>query len=182
VRPTFQPATWLLPLTSGAKQLVTTFIVLGSLFVVGYVAAYALVIASVAKLSTSVNDPATAITAISQLNSSYSTLTDRMDGISQAASSCGQSLACVHQQDQKASTASIGFSGEVADIPMPDGAAAAKAKLSAAASLLAQDYRQLSEASSIDQYQSTFNKIGLQQAINGLNQDMTALVKNLRSY
>ena len=52
----------------------------------------------------------------------------------------------------------------------------------AAATTVAQDYTQLSKATTADQYQSTFSSIGLQKSLDGFNQDFTGLVKSLQSY
>ncbi len=177
VRPLFQPATWLLPLTSGAKNLLTTFIVLGSLVFAGYVVAYALLIGSTVG---QVSDTATAITAINQLDSSYTTLSDKMSALEQSSSSCDHNLTCVQGQDSKAASAFTAFSSDLATTTVPDAAAADKARLSAAAATLAQDYTQLSKAPTVDQYQSTFSSIGLAKSLDGFNQDFTSLVKSLQ--
>jgi uncharacterized protein DUF4389 len=179
VRPLFQPTTWLLPLTSGAKKVLTTFVVLGSLVFAGYVVIYALLIGStVGKVS----DTATAVTAINQLNGSYTTLSDKMSALEQASSSCDHNLTCVQGQDSQAASAFTAFSSRLESTTVPGGAVADKARLSAAATTIAQDYTQLSKATTADQYQSTFASIGLQKSLDGFNQDFTDLVKGLQSY
>ena len=143
VRALFQPETWLLPLTSAAKKLVTTFIVIGALVLVGYVAFYVVVIGSVVR-STDNN-----AAAIEQLGGSYVTLTNNLNSLDQAASKCAaDDLACVTKQDGKAATAFSAFSAQVASAPVPASAAADKARLIAAAAASSQDYLQLSKAAS----------------------------------
>jgi len=129
-----------------------------------------------------VSDTATAITAINQLNSSHTTLSDKLSALEQASSNCDQNLTCVQGQDSKAASAFTAFSSQLANTTVPGGAAADKARLSAAATTIAQDYTQLSKATTADQYQSTFSSIGLQQSLNGFDQDFTDLVKSLQSY
>jgi len=153
--------------------------VLGLLFFGAYVITEAVSIGStVGKVS----DTATAITAINQLNSSYTTLSDKMAALEQVSSSCDQNLTCAQGQDSKAASAFTTFSSQLATITVPGGAAADKAQLGAAATTVAQDYTQLSKATTADQYQSTFSSIGLQKSLDGFNQDFTGLVKSLQSY
>lgn len=176
VRPVFQPTTWLLPLTSAAKKLMTTFIVLGSLILVAYIVIYAVIIGS------AVSDTQTATTAISQLNRSYTTLTNSLNTWEQATTSCNQNLACVTSQDSKAAAAFNTFSGQLANTSVPAGAAADKARLGTAAAGSAQDFVQLSKATSAAQYKSTITSTGLQNTLNGFDQDFTALIAQLQTY
>src|SRR6185437_7874836 len=151
----------------GARKLVTTFIVLGLLSFGAYVTTEAVSIGStVGKVS----DTATAITAINQLNSSHTTLSDKLSALEQASSNCDQNLTCVQGQDSKAASAFTAFSSQLANTTVPGGAAA---------TTIAQDYTQLSKATTADQYQSTFSSIGLQKSLNGFDQDFTDLVKSL---
>jgi hypothetical protein len=176
VRPLFQPRTWLLPLTSTAKKLVTTFIVLGVLVLVGYVAFYALIIGSAVRSAN--NGAAT----VSQLGGSYIALTNSLNSVDQATSKCGaDDLTCVTSQDGKAATAFATFSAQVASTPVPASAAADKARLVAAATASSQGYRQLSKATSGTQYESIVGKIGLQKTVTGFDQNFTALITDLAS-
>jgi hypothetical protein len=179
VRPVFRPATWLLPLTSGAKKLMTTFIVLGVLFLVGYVAIYGVIVRSAVN---SASGTATAVTAINQLDSSYTTLTHSLDAWEQASASCDQNLACVTKEDTKAASAFSTFSGQLANTPVPAGADAAKARLAAAAAASQQDFIQLSKTTSASQYQSTVVSTGFQQTLNGFDADFNALTAQLRTF
>jgi hypothetical protein len=177
VRARFQPETWLLPLTSAAKKLVTTFIVIGALVLVGYVAFYVVVIGSAVRSAD--NNAA----AIEGLGGSYVTLTNNLNSLDQAMSKCGaDDLACVTKQDGKAATAFSAFSAQVASAPVPASAAADKARLIAAATASSQGYLQLSKAAAGSQYNATFGKIGLQKTVEGFDQDFTALMADLTSY
>jgi hypothetical protein len=176
VRPLFQPTTWLLPLTTAAKKLVTTFIVLGSLTLVGYIALYAALIGS------TVSSTENAVAAANQLNSSYTTLTNSLNAWDQASTNCKGNLACVTKEDGKAASAFNTFSSQLANTSVPAGAAADKARLSAAAATSAQDFIQLSKTTSISQYQSTIASTGLQRALSGFDQDFTALITRLQTY
>jgi hypothetical protein len=176
VRPLFQPATWLLPLTTAAKKLVTTFIVLGSVTLVGYIALYAALIGS------TVSSTENAVTAANQLNSSYTTLTNSLNTWGQATTNCKQNLACVTKEDGKAASAFDTFSSQLANTSVPASAAADKARLSAAAATSAQDFIQLSKTTSISQYQSTIAGTGLQQTLNSFDQDFTTLITRLQTY
>jgi hypothetical protein len=50
-----------------------------------------------------------------------------------------------------------------------------------AAAAAAQDFTQLSKTTSDRQYQSTFSSDGLQQTLDGFDQDFTALIASLQS-
>jgi len=78
---------------------VTTFIVLGSLALAGYVAAYAVLVGSV------VSSTVSTVTSISQLDRSYTTLSDSLDTWEQATASCDKNLPCVTKQDSNAASA-----------------------------------------------------------------------------
>ena len=175
VRPAFQPATWLLALTSGARKLMTTFIVLGSLFLVAYVALYSVIVGSA--VSTTVDS----VTAIRQLESSHTALSNSLDAWEQATTDCDHNLACVTKQDGNAASAFNTFSSELATTSVPAGAAADKARLSATAVAAALDFTRLSKATSDSQYQSTFSSEGLQQTLDDFDQNFTALITNLQS-
>ena len=176
VRPPFQPTTWLLPLTTAARKLVTTFIVLGSVALVGYIALYAALIGS------TVSSTESAVTAANQLNSSYTTLTNSLNTWEQASTNCKGNLACVTKEDGKAASAFDTFSSQLANTSVPASAAADKARLSAAAATSAQDFIQLSKTTSTSQYQSTIASTGLQQTLTGFDQDFTTLITRLQAY
>jgi hypothetical protein len=178
-RPVFQPATWLLPLTSAAKKLVTAFIVIGSLFLVVAVVLYAVLIAFAVSAA---NDSQTATTAITQLNNSYGTLTNTMNVWESAITHCNQSLTCVTKEDGTAAGAFNTFSSQLSGTVVPAGADADKAQLSAVSTAAGRDFTKLSQATSVAQYRSTLTSTGLQQTLDSFDSDYTAFIDELQSY
>jgi Domain of unknown function (DUF4389) len=179
VRPVFQPVTWLLPLTSGARKLVTTFIVLGSLLYGGTVASD---VETFASRAGTLNDTQTATTAIGQLNTSYATLSDSLHAFDQATTNCNQNLTCVTKEDTKAASAFSLFSDQLADTSVPTGTAADEARLAAAATASQQAFVRLSKTTTASQYQSAIASTGLQQTLNGFDSDFNALTAKLQTY
>ncbi|HEY0936486.1 MAG TPA: DUF4389 domain-containing protein [Trebonia sp.] len=173
VRPVFQPATWLLPLTSGARKLVTTFIVLGSLFLAGYLALYAVLIGS------TVGRVDRTVTTISQLNGYHHTLVTTSEALDKAAKACGQELACVTKVDGQYAGAFQTFSDQLARTSVPASANQDMIRLSTDSSALAEDYLQLSQATTAAQYQSALDSNGVQDKLSGFNQDYPAVITDL---
>jgi Domain of unknown function (DUF4389) len=175
VQPAAPPVTWLLQLTSAARGLVSLFIVLGSLLAVAYIAVYAVLIGSTVSKVTS------AATAINQLNSSYTTLTGKLDALDQSVQKCDQNLTCVTLQDGQAAAAFDTFSSQLANTSVPAEAAPAKARLAADAAAVAQDYTRFSKATSASQYQSVFASSNLRQALTDFDQDFNALTGKVQA-
>jgi hypothetical protein len=157
--------------------MMTTFIVLGSLFLVLLVVFYAVVIASGVS---SISNDATAADAISQLNLSYTTLTNSVDSVKSAAA-CDQNLTCVTQQDTKAANAFMGFSTQLAMTTVPSDADADKARLAVVSATAAQDYTRLSQSTSAAQYNAAAASTNLAQTINAFDPDFNALMNKLQS-
>ena len=173
VRPLFQPATWLLPLTSGARKLVTTFIVLGSLFLVGYIALYAVIV------NVAVSSTVNTVNTVNTLNTNYTALSTNLDSWEKATTSCNGNLTCVTSQDGKAAHLFATFSSQLAGTSVPSGSAAAKAKVAADAAAAAQDLTQLSKATTASQYQATVDSTGLQQTLDDFDTDFAALTESV---
>jgi hypothetical protein len=165
----FQPASWQLVLTSGARRLVVLFLVLGVVVnVVNGVRNSALL-----SRAQSVN---TANNAINTLNSSYSTLKNNLVKSEDALTACDQNLTCVVKVEGNASAYFSAFGNELRATPMPSSATAADANtVESDAALLARDYTKLGQATSISQYQSTLTSLGLQQLANQFDDDINAL-------
>jgi hypothetical protein len=179
VRPVFQPATWLLPLTSAARKLMTVFIALGSLLLAGYVVVYSVIIGGTIG---TVENAATSAMAVNQLNTATSTLSDSLNTWKTATAACDGNLTCVTQQDGKAASAFSSWSNQVADIPLPADAITQQATANAVARGITQDFTQLSQATTAAQYQSTFNQVNLQQALSNWETDVDALLATLQNY
>jgi hypothetical protein len=178
-RPVFQPATWLLPLTSAAKRLLTVFVVLGAVLLVCYVAFYSVF---VGRVVTNVDSTATASTALHQLNTADTALSNEVASAEQATASCDQNLTCITQQDRKLASDFSTFSTELGNISVPPGALADQAQLGTVTDLAAQNLTQLSKAPTHAQYQSTMTSTGLVQTLNDWDQAVDRLGEKLQSY
>lgn len=176
--PAFQPATWLLPLTSGARKLVTVFIALGVVFLAALLSSWAAIIVSA---DNGASNAITASDAINQVSTAYVTLGDKLATLDQAMANCDQNLTCVTGQDALAARAFSAFSGQLAAVAVPAGAEAAKAKLSADVTATGNDYAQLGRSTTVAQYQSTVASTGVLQMANAADADYRALIKTLQS-
>jgi hypothetical protein len=179
LRPTFQPATWLLQLTSGARNLLTTFIALGTVFFIALVAIYAV---AVAAAGGGVSDAVTALAADRTLTGAYTTLGKDLTSFGQDTENCNQNLACVTKLDGQVAGDLKTFSGQLASTRVPAGAAADKALVSADVNALTQDFTQLSRATTATQYESIVNSTGVEAKLNTFAQDVQTLDSNLTSY
>ena len=174
----FQPANWQLILTSAARRLVVLFLVLG---VIVNVIDGARESAAVSRAIQRAQNVTTANNAIGTLNSSYSTLTSDMTKWETTVTACNQNLTCVTKTYGNAAVYFSDFGNELRATPMPSSATAAAAKVDSDAALIAGDYTKLSEAANVSQYQSTFTGLGLQQALNGFDDDVDALGTTLNN-
>jgi hypothetical protein len=175
LQPVVQPVTWLLTLTSGAKNLVTTFIVLGVVVSGGYGVAESLFVGSA--VSTAVNS----VNTSNRVVDSFNTLADKTSKGQRAVDDCGNNMACVSRQETTMAGYFQTFSDEVAGTPVPASAAAAKAKVLTDAATLTQDYQQLAAAKTDAQYQATAGRLDVQGETDTLNNDVNALVDKLRN-
>jgi Domain of unknown function (DUF4389) len=174
-RPFFQPATWSLPLTSGAKKLVTTFIVLGAVLWIADVGL------QVHNARHEVNAMVAGI-AINELRSSHGTLNSQLTAWQNAVQSCDNNLPCVTSADATAATDFTAFAIRLQAFPLPASAASAGARLDADATTMAQDLTVLSKTTSVSQYQSTFTSTGLTGTLATFNADYSALGQELSSF
>jgi hypothetical protein len=180
VRRLFQPATWLLPLTSAAKALVTTFIVLGSVFLVGYIGLYILSIyALVNSTSTTLNTVNNSITTARQLDTDYTALSNGLHTWETATKSCDNNLTCITKQDTTAANLFTTLSTQLAGMPVPSGSEAAKVKVQADVSAAAQDFTQLSRATTVSQYQAAIQSTGLKKLLDKFDTDYDLLVESV---
>jgi hypothetical protein len=172
-QPVFQPASWQLFLTSGAKRLLILFIVLGVLTGAGYAAFYVIVVGR------GVNDTVTTVNAINSMKASYNSLTQSMTKWENTTAACHSSLSCVAAADGTAASNFSGFASRLQATAVPGKATAAADSLLSDASKASQDFTQLSESTSIEQYQSTVTSTGLQQTLNQFDQDFNTLMSTL---
>jgi hypothetical protein len=168
----FQPASWQLVLSKGARQLVILFLVLGVIAGVFNGTSNALSLSHALQRAQDIN---TANNAIDTVNSSYNTLTTQMNQWHYTVSACDQNLTCVTKADADAATYFSDFASELRATAMPSGATAAANQVYSDATRVAHDYAQLSQAADVATYQDTFNRLGLQQGLNRFDSDFNAL-------
>lgn len=177
-QPVFQSASWRIALTSSAKRLLVLFIVLGVLSWAGYIVLYVALFASGVN---SVNNAETADNAIGSMNSSYSTLLSKLSQWESATAACNKKLTCVTGADNTAASDFSKFASQLQATAMPSDATAAANQLYSDATKAAQDFTQLSQSTTAEQYQSTFTSTGLQQTLNQFDQDFSSLMSKLNS-
>jgi hypothetical protein len=175
-QPVARPASWLLLLTSGARQLVTVFIVLGAVLLIAYVALQGVLVGKAS------SGAVVATTAIPKLETAYSTLDDQLDSVDKAVSACAGKLACVAPLDAKTAGYFRDFGSQLAATPLPAGALPAAATLTVVTSSLSQDFTELSQAATPAQYQSTVADSSLQSTLSDFDTDFSALMQKLASY
>jgi Domain of unknown function (DUF4389) len=157
---------WWLILSSRAKALVTTFIVLGVLFAAAQ-GAFEAVFTS---------NAVTAAQASSQLQADTAPVSSAINNYSANVNACNGQLACVTALDRKVSATFGTFAAQVGSIPMPSGQASSEAEaLAASASHVASIFASLGAATSVSQYQDIANSSGVQQAVDQVNQDYVKL-------
>jgi hypothetical protein len=159
-------ASWWLVLSSGARKLMTTFIVLGVLLAAG-----------VGLLQTALNNAVASAEAASQLQSDLAPLNSAINNYSAQVHNC-QTTACASVPNTMAANAFNTFAAQVRAIPMPSGQASAEAaNLAAAASHLASIFSALAAATTISQYNNLVPD--RQQALDQVQQDYTTLIDDL---
>jgi hypothetical protein len=171
-RPLFQPATWGLLLTSGAKKLVTTFIVLGAVL---WAADIGL---QIVKAHSEVN-ALVASSAIAELSASHATLNSQLIAWQNGTEACDKNPTCVTGEDATAASDFSAFASRLQDIPLPASAVPAGARLYADATKMAQDFTALSLTVGASQYQSTYASTGFVRTLTQFNTDYSALGNEL---
>ncbi len=160
-------------LTSGAKRLVTTFIVLGVVVLLADVGL------GVYRGYSAAKNTAVASNAIAALNTSYGTLNSQLTAWQKASKACDQNVPCVTGQDATAATDFSSFASRLQATALPASAASAGARLDADATTMAQDFTALSQTTTTSQYQSTLTSTGLARTATEFNTDYSALGKEL---
>ena len=142
------PRAWRLVLSSGAKQLVGLFIVLGSVVLVGYITV-GVVAASHAATS------ATRVNAINSVSAAHAKLSRQLSGLSQQITACQSRsavLSCVTKLDEQAAQDFGAFASAVRSTPVPASAAAAADRLAAVTGQVQSAFQQLGTATSAAEY------------------------------
>jgi hypothetical protein len=98
------------------------------------------------------------------------------------ATACRGKLSCVTSLDRRVAATLDTFAGQLRVIPMPAGrAGSADAALAASVSRTASIFARLGAATSASQYVSIADSASLQQSVNRVDQDYTALSNALNS-
>ena len=171
-QPAFQPVTWLVRLTAGARRWVTAFIVVGALVLVGQTTY------DVMRIVNGVHSFAARVD-LSQLKTSYADLNHTISAAESATTACDQKLTCVTKQDAKASRGFSTFADQIYNPLLPSGVAADQDRLIADARTLAHDFSLLSKSATVAGYTQTFASIGLQGHLAAFNVDYQTLGSNL---
>src|SRR5580693_3372952 len=159
---------WWLALSSKAKTLVTTFIVLGVVFAAaeGFVQA------------AFTNNVVGTAEAVNQLQSDFTPVNTAINGIPAKVKACNGQLACVTQLDRSVAGTLNNFGAQVRGIAMPSGQASSDAAdLASTTSHAASIFAALGAATSVNQYQSIGNAESneLQQSLEQIYTDYNAL-------
>jgi Domain of unknown function (DUF4389) len=142
------PRAWRLVLSSGAKQLVGLFIVLGSIVLVGYISV------GVVAASHAATD-ATRVNAINSVSAAHAKLSRQLSGLSQQITACQSRsavLSCVTKLDEQAAQDFGAFASAVRSTPVPPSAAAAADRLAAVTGQVQSAFQQLGTATSAAEY------------------------------
>jgi Domain of unknown function (DUF4389) len=158
---------WWLVLSSRAKTLVTTFIVLGALLVAGQVLLEAAV----------TSNAVTSAEANHQVQADVATVNNALSHYRAQVKNC-TTISCASGPNRSVAAAIDTFAGQVRAIPMPTAQASADAQnLASAASHLASLYSGLAAATTNNQYSSI--AAGIQPALSQVDQDLTTLTNEL---
>jgi Domain of unknown function (DUF4389) len=155
-------APWLVVLTAGAKKLMTGFVILGVLLIVGQ--------SALEVVATS--------NAVTTADASYQVQTDvipvgnAINDYPADAKACRGALPCSTALDRRVAATLDTYADQVRGIAMPsDRASAAAAALAASTSQVARIFSHLGAATSAIQYLLIASSSGLQQAVAQMNQD-----------
>jgi hypothetical protein len=142
------PQAWRLVLSSGARQLVGLFIILGAVVLAGYITAGVVVASHAATDTTRVN-------AINSVSAAHAKLLGQLSDLSQQITACqSQSavLTCVTKLDEQAAQDFGTFASAVRSTPVPASATAAADRLAAVTGQVQSAFQQLGAATSATQY------------------------------
>jgi len=160
---------WELLLSSGARQLVGLFVVLGLILVAATSAVSAVQATSTVSRAESIRHVETAHAALVRATA----------GFSATMSSCqtkADPLPCVTAADRAVAQAFGAFGQALRQTAMPSASSSAAAsRISSAAAQLQRIFQELGSSSSLGQYQQTIQSSGLQQILNKFDADYSNL-------
>jgi Domain of unknown function (DUF4389) len=157
---------WRLVLSRPARRLVTLFLVLGVILVVGYGVLIAVIAA------TSSNNTVTRAEATISVEAAFATLSSTLSGFDSKVAACQGQLSCVNKVDAQMSQAFGRFAGDMNGISMPTGAsAAAAARVRSDASQASDGFTRLSKVTTAAQYQQVVASSGLETLLRRFDAD-----------
>ena len=166
---------WRLVLSTGAKALLSVFLVLGALVIIGSIA-----LGIAGGSSPGVQTRLNAVAAAVAVESSYSTLSTSLVTFKSKTTACHGQLSCVTAQDTLAAQAFGAFAQALHTTSMPSGSAtAAAAKLNSDATQAQTDFLQLAKSTSVSQYQQTIASTALDQRLAQFDTDYRSLGRAL---
>ena len=161
---------WRLVLSRPAKRLVTLFLVLGVILLVGY----GVLIAVIA--SSSGNDTVTRAEATISVEAGFARLSSTLSGFDSKVAACQGRLSCVNKVYAQMSGAFGRFAQDMKSISMPSAASAAAAdQIRSDASQASDDFMRLSKVASAAQYQQVVATTGLETLLRRFDADYQAL-------
>jgi hypothetical protein len=161
---------WRLVLSRPAKRLVTLFLVLGVILLVGYGALIAVI------ASTSGNNTVTRAEATISVEAAFATLSSTLSGFDSKVAACQGRLSCVNKVDAHMSQAFGRFAQDMKAISMPSGASAVAAdQIRSDANQASDGFTRLSKVTSAAQYQQVVAGTGLEALLRRFDADYQAL-------
>ena len=157
---------WRLVLSRPARRLVTLFLVLGVILLVGYGALIAVI------ASTSGNSTVTRAEATISVEAAFATLSSTLSGFDSKVAACQGRLSCVNKVDAQMSQAFGRFAQDMNGISMPSGASAAAAdRVRSDANQASDGFTRLSKVTSAAQYQQVVASTGLETLLRRFDTD-----------
>jgi hypothetical protein len=157
---------WRLVLARPARRLVTLFLVLGVILLVGYGALIAVI------ASASGNNTVTRAEATISVEAAFATLSSTLSGFDSKVAACQGRLSCVNKADAQMSQAFGRFAQDMNGITMPSGASAAAAdRVRSDANQASDGFTRLSKVTSAAQYQQVVASTGLETLLRRFDAD-----------
>ncbi len=173
----FQPATWVLQLTAGARRLVSWFVALGVLLLVGYIALIVTLVATVGRSDTVISND-----ALISLGSAHATLASELKTFETSSKTCGNSLSCVTRLDSNVSADFTSFYHQLSGTEVPVGALSDQITLEETSFTAAADFTELSHATSVTEYNAIFSSTGMSKTLTSFDTQYSALINKLDTY
>jgi hypothetical protein len=166
---------WKMVLTSGARNLVTLFLVLGALAAIAYVAVIAVVVANAG----SAIDKVTNQNASTSVQADFALVNNALAAYQSKAQACNQQLSCLTALDRSESPPLTTFANQIQAVPVSGSAVSdARNTLVGAVTRSASAFSSLGSATTPDVYNARLAEV--QQALNQLGVDYANVGKALQ--